>query len=361
MDLLQNKIIIKEEDNKEDNNLQEENNQEENNHPDNNIINININTNDNKNSNLNANNIQEENKNEKKEGILNNNLINISINFNSKSNINKNENENNLNSDSEPKEEKEKEKEKIIQENQNKIIQIDKIQEKLSNIPVYINSAKSLEINSVPVLIYFIRGKLVRKEILRTFHDFEIFHQTLLDTWPCICIPRLPFKQSIPAINSTIRFPEVKTKLLNHFFKKLSESKELLNCEATKIFLGQDKNYNTKLSNLKLNNNYKEISERYFKIFTDYIEDKKITDEKESFIKKFTKLLDVTYKKLVEIGNTIENEIFNIKKEQNSLDFVTTMFLDLEKSIPSQKKYLTNINDVVNPLKSVSKIKFNIF
>ena len=64
---------------------------------------------------------------------------------------------------------------------------------------------------------------------------------------------------------------------------------------------------------------------------------------------------------MVEIGNTIENEIFNIKKEQNSLDFVTTMFLDLEKSIPSQKKYLTNINDVVNPLKSVSKIRLNIF
>ena len=173
--------------------------------------------------------------------------------------------------------------------------------------------------------------------------------------WPCICVPRLSFKQS--SGSSSISFPDVKTKLLNHFFKKLSESKELLNCEATKIFLSQDKNYNIKLSNMKMNkNNYKEISERYLKIFTDYEVDKKKIDEKEVFIKKFIKLLEVTYKRMKEIGKTIENEIFNIRKEQDSLDFVTEMFLDLEKSMPNPKKYLHDINDVVNPLKSVSKI-----
>ena len=109
-----------------------------------------------------------------------------------------------------------------------------------------------------------------------------------------------------------------------------------------------------KLSQSNTSNNYKEISERYFKIFTDYIEDKKIIDEKEANIKKFIKLLDITYKKLEEVGKTIENEIYNIKNEQNSLDFVTKMFFDLEKSIPNSQNYLTNINVVVKPFKSVS-------
>ena len=332
MDLLQNKIISTEGDKEEKNKIQEEKNkiQEE------------------------KNIIQEENNNEGKNELgdekdyninENNNLINININLNTQSSININKNEQNLKTE-------EKDNNNKIQEKQNN--KKTKNHEKIANIPVYINSAKTLEINQTQVLIYFIRGKLVHKEILRTFNDFELFHQTLLDMWPCVCVPRLSFKQS--SGSSSISFPEVKTKLLNHFFKKLSESKEFLNCEATTIFLSQDKNYNIKLSNLKMNNNYKEISERYFKIFTDYEVDKKKIDEKDIFIQKFIKLLEVTYKRVVEIGKTIENEIFNIKKEQDSLDFVTKMFIDLEKSMPNPKKYLNGINDVVIPLKSVSKI-----
>ena len=326
MDLLENKIISTEENNKEENIKQDENN------------------------------------NEGKKGLgdekdfknnENNNLFNININLNLNNQSKINENEQNLKTE-------EKDNNNKIQEKKINKNKMENRQEKIANIPVYINSAKSLEINQTQVLIYFIRGKLVHKEILRTFNDFELFHQTLLDMWPCICVPRLSFKQS--SGSSSISFPDVKTKLLNHFFKKLSESKELLNCEATKIFLSQDKNYNIKLSNMKMNkNNYKEISERYLKIFTDYEVDKKKIDEKEVFIKKFIKLLEVTYKRMKEIGKTIENEIFNIRKEQDSLDFVTEMFLDLEKSMPNPKKYLHDINDVVNPLKSVSKIKFNIF
>lgn len=228
--------------------------------------------------------------------------------------------------------------------------------EKLSFIPIYIYSAKTIEINSVPVLIYFIKGKLVHKEIIRTFNDFEVFHQCLLNAWPCISIPGLSFKQTLSVPNSSTRMPEMKTKLLNHFFKKLSESKELLSCEETKMFLSQDKNFNIKLSDMKKDYSYKQISEKYFKIFTDYVEDKKITDEKEIFIKNNIKLLDITYKKLNDVGKTIENEIYNIKKEQNSLDFVTNMFIDLEKSIPNSKNCFQDVKDIVKPLKSVSII-----
>ena len=320
MDLLENKIISTEEDNKEINKQQDEkNNEEENKLNDEKYLNINENNN------------------------LNNNSI-------SQSNININEQ--NIN----PKTE---EKDNNIQENQNNKSKKEIYLEKLSKIPVYIHSAKTVNINQTQILIYFIRGKLVHKEILRTFQDFELYHQTLLDIWPCICVPRLSFKQS-PG-SSAIHFSDIKTKLLNHFFKKLSESKELLNCKATKIFLSHDENYNMKLSNIKMNNNHKEISERYFKIFTDYEVEKNKIDEKEVFIKKYIKLLEVTYKRVIEIGKTIENEIFNIKKEQDSLDFVTKMFIDLEKSMPNPKNDLKDINDVVSPLKSVSNILLNIY
>ena len=324
----------------ENNNIKEElinkNEEEDNNKVDNNNIV----------EKLEQNNIQENNDiSQEKNNILN--IQKENDNNNKKDNIT-NENANdkdgqniNINQESKIKEEKPQD------------FLVDKNSEKVLNIPIYIHSAKTIEINTVPVLIYFIRGKLVHKEILRTFNDFDIFYQALSNAWPCICIPGLAFKQSIPGSNNTIRFPDIKTKLLNHFFKKLSESKPLITCEATKIFLSQDKNFNIKLSNLN-SPTIKEISETYSKTFTDYVDNKKITDEKEATIKRFMKLLDVTYKKLTEVGKTIENEIYNIKKEQNSLDFVTTMFLDLEKSIPNPKKCLTDINDVVKPLKSVS-------
>ena len=102
------------------------------------------------------------------------------------------------------------------------------------------------------------------------------------------------------------------------------------------------------------NNNYQEIAERYLKLFTYYVEDTKVTNEKEAYIKKFMKLLDATLKRLNEVGKTIENEIFNIKNEQKSLDFITAMFIDLEKSISNKKKYLTNIESTMKPLKTVS-------
>ena len=327
-------------DNKDDINIKEEN-------ENNNIIDIN--------------NIQKENiiqedsisKEEKKIEEENINNLNINLNIKLKEEISE-DNQINIQLESSKKEEEIKEEKK--KEIQNNKAIINKTSEKLQNIPVYVYSVKSIEINSIQMLIYFIKGKLVQKEVLRTFNDFELFNQTLLDMWPCISVPGIYLKEESQNPNSNLLILEIKTKLLNHFFKKLSESKELLYCEATKIFLSQDKNMSKKLSNISNNINYKEISERYFKIFTYYIEDAKIIKEKEAFINRFIKLLEVTLKRLNEVGKTIENEIYNIKKELNSLDFVTSMFIDLEKSMPNKNKCLTNLNNTVKPLKSVSNI-----
>ena len=331
------------------------------------------------NNNINENNIYEEKeiKENDNEDIKNNDNIIKEGSIQEESNEIKEKSEDNIQNENNDNEEKEiikineesKEINKINENNENKIqiesnqsedmkdnnklIQNDRL-DKFSNIPIYIYSVKKIEINSVPVLIYIIRGKLIHKEIIRTFNDFEIFHQSLLKAWPCISIPGLSFKQTMSVPNSTTRFSEMKTKLLNHFFKKISESKELLNCEETKTFLSQDKNFNIKLSDMKKDYSFKEISEKYFKTFTDFIEDKNITDEKESFIKKNIKLLEITYKKLINVGKTIENEIYNINKEQSSLDFITNMLLDLEKSLPNSKKCFSDVKNVVKPLKSVS-------
>ena len=230
--------------------------------------------------------------------------------------------------------------------------------EKLKNIPVYIYTTKNIEVNGVSVLIYFLKGKLIEKEILRTFNDFQLYYQALTKMWPCITVPFVYFSSSDPSAKTIENFPEIKTKMLNHFLKKLIESKELLKCELTKIFISQDKNFAGKMLYYINNNNYQEIAERYLKLFTYYVEDTKVTKEKEAYIKKFMKLLDATLKRLNEVGKTIENEIFNIKNEQKSLDFITAMFIDLEKSIPSKKKYLTNIESTMKPLKTVSYNKY---
>ena len=291
--------------------------------------------------------IKEENKeSEKKEEIKEEEKN--KINDISEEEDNKNEKgKNNLQSKSDKNEGK---KEQTKDDKKSKIIS-----EKLQNVPVYIHSAKTIEINSVPVLIFFIKGKLVQKEIIRTYADFDIYRQVLVSLWPCLSVPLLPFKENIydGDDKTPLRYTEVKTKLLNHFLRKLCESKELLLCDATKIFLSSDKNFAIRLSYLKPKN-YVELSQKYSSLFKQYIVEKKVLDEKEAYVTRFLKLLDVTLKHLNEVGFSIENEISNIRREQATLDYVSSMFIDLEKSIPNTKKQLTNINEVAKPLKSVS-------
>ena len=57
--------------------------------------------------------------------------------------------------------------EQQAEEYQHEIYENLKPSEKLQNIPVYVHSVKNIEIDSHQMLIYFIKGKLVQKEILR--------------------------------------------------------------------------------------------------------------------------------------------------------------------------------------------------
>lgn len=231
-----------------------------------------------------------------------------------------------------------------------------------SNIPLYVFSAKILEINSVKILIYFIKGSSVPKKIARSFKDIQLYQDYLRNSWPCIYIPNFPFREETIEENEKIVSEEKKMNLLNHFFKQIGETKHLLECEITKIFITKPGDFATEMSIMK-NENYKDISEKYSQIFKDNAYTNKEIEEKEKFINNFKKILDETFKQFIIIGATVLKEMFNIKREQNTIKFLTDMFVDLEQAMPNKKKRLTKANELVAPICSVSNMiyKYLIF
>jgi hypothetical protein len=99
-----------------------------------------------------------------------------------------------------------------------------------SNIPLYVFSAKILEINSVKILIYFIKGTQVPKKIARSFKDIQLYQDYLRNSWPCTYIPNFAFREETIDENEKIVPEEKKLALLNHFFKQIGETKHLLEC-----------------------------------------------------------------------------------------------------------------------------------
>ena len=48
--------------------------------------------------------------------------------------------------------------------------------------------------------------------------------------------------------------------------------------------------------------------------------------------------------------------MFNLKREQNTIRYISNMFVDLEKAMPNKNKRLEKINEIMNPVCSVSYI-----
>ena len=302
-----------------------------------------LNNDDNNNAEKEENHIQIEDKINNEEQN-NNNEINI---IEEKNNINENEiknikEENEIQNEEQIQNNKEKEEEK----NENK---------KRSNFPLYINSAKILDVNSIKVLIYFLKGTSVPIKIARSIKDIQLYQDFLRISWPCTYIPNFPFREESIEENEKILPEEKKLSLLNHFFRQIGENKHLLECEITKVFVTKPRDYMTEMISFKKENN-KDISEKYLKIFTDFVYNRKEIEEKETFINDFKKTLDETFKQLVIIGATILKELFNVKREQNTIKFLANMFIDLEQAMPNKKKRLTKVNELVAPLTSVSNI-----
>ena len=293
-------------------------------------------------------------------------------------NINENEEENNQNkiiineiNDKQDKEENEiinKEKEESKDNNKNNDNEKSENEiknekealdpkKKLTNVPFYIFAAKIIEINSVDVLIYFLKGTLIPKKMVRSYRDLEIFRDCLVHSWPCTHVPNFPFRNISLEENDKIIPEEKKIRLLNHFLKQIGEIKHLLDCEITKVFAGQEIDY-TKAMRALNKESTKDISEKYSKIFSEYKYNKQENEQREKNLKLNVKLFEETYRQYLIIGATISKEMFNLKREQNTIQFVNNMFIDLEKTLPNKKKRLTNIKDIMSPICSVSIFYF---
>ena len=237
-----------------------------------------------------------------------------------------------------------------------KKLKIEQLKDKLKNIPMYICTYKVVTYSAASTLAYMLKGKIVEKKILRTYQEFYLYQQALRKQWPCICVPEIPFTEdNIDNIENS----ELKARLLNHFLKIVSACDFFVNSKITSTFVKDDPNFKVKLFNVG-DGDEKEISERYFKTFTQYVEDIKNTREKEKKVYEYIKLFQETQTKMNELTNIVEKEMNNIQYEQMAFDFAFKMFIDLENNMFDSKNYFKNINEEMKPLKEVSKI-FIIF
>ena len=229
----------------------------------------------------------------------------------------------------------------------------------LKNVPLYIYSEKMLEINTARIPIYFFKGNLIEDKLAHNFTDIEIYRDTLRALWPCIYVPNFPLRRDASDENEKILSEEKKMKILNHFFKQIGEAKHLVESKVTRIFITKPKDYLNKINGIK-KANYSEIGERYLNTFNDLIQDKMVLQKKEKFIREFAGKLEQIYNEYVLIGASILKEMYNLKREQNTVNFLANMFIDFEQAMPNKKKRLDKLKDVVSPICSVSNILYNI-
>ena len=225
----------------------------------------------------------------------------------------------------------------------------------LKTIPMYIYQAKVLEMNPVNLIVYFLKGTLIEKKIVRSFTDLEVFRETLKNAWPCTYVPNFPLRNESTEDNEKIISEEKKMKLLNHFLKQISESKYLSECEITKTFLSSSVDYANAAAKTR-KETVIDLSEKYLATFKDYVYDQSEIDKKNNFIKTFVKTLQTTLSRFLLFGENLLKEMFNIKREQNTINFVIDMFSELEQALPNKKKRLTNLKKDVKPIYSVSNI-----
>jgi hypothetical protein len=99
-----------------------------------------------------------------------------------------------------------------------------------------------------------------------------------------------------------------------------------------------------------------DISDKYLATFKDYVFNQSEIDKKNIFIKNFVKTLQTTLGRFLHLGENLLKEMFNIKREQNTVNFMVDMFTELEQALPNKKKRLTNLKKDVKPIYSVSNI-----
>ena len=186
------------------------------------------------------------------------------------------------------------------------------MEEKGSSLPIYvkIQNPDTITNNSNFIIV----GTMIPKPLERTFKDFILLREKLIERWPGIVIPNLSLKENL----------DIRVNMLNSFCSKLYQIKYLFDSEEVKIFLKESNDYNKSLNSLE-KQNYDSILKKYSGIFIAYDDNFDAQYEKVEQDKFYKNLID-NFNNLGQLKNLIFTTREKYKLNHNSFNIIENIF-----------------------------------
>ena len=192
---------------------------------------------------------------------------------------------------------------------------------KENSLPIYIKINEEKVTNNTS---YTILGTKISKPIERTFKEFIILREKLVERWPGIIIPNISLKENI----------EMRIDMLNSFCKKIYQKNYLFNSEEVNIFLKQSNDWVKNLNSLeKLN--YERLIKKYSGIFTSF-DDNFDTQYEKGEQDKFYKDLKENLTNLENIKNLFFSSLEKYKLNHSHYNTIENIFSLYEKDLLSE-------------------------
>ena len=192
---------------------------------------------------------------------------------------------------------------------------------KENSLPIYIKINEEKVTNNTS---YTILGTKISKPIERTFKEFIILREKLVERWPGIIIPNISLKENI----------EMRIDMLNAFCKKIYQKNYLFNSEEVNIFLKQSNDWVKNLNSLeKLN--YERLIKKYSGIFTSF-DDNFDTQYEKGEQDKFYKDLKENLTNLENIKNLFFSSLEKYKLNHSHYNTIENIFSLYEKDLLSE-------------------------
>ena len=192
---------------------------------------------------------------------------------------------------------------------------------KENSLPIYIKINEEKVTNNTS---YTILGTKISKPIERTFKEFIILREKLVERWPGIIIPSISLKENI----------EMRIDMLNAFCKKIYQKNYLFNSEEVNIFLKQSNDWVKNLNSLeKLN--YERLIKKYSGIFTSF-DDNFDTQYEKGEQDKFYKDLKENLTNLENIKNLFFSSLEKYKLNHSHYNIIENIFSLYEKDLLSE-------------------------
>ncbi len=192
---------------------------------------------------------------------------------------------------------------------------------KENSLPIYIKINEEKVTNNTS---YTILGTKISKPIERTFKEFIILREKLVERWPGIIIPNISLKENI----------EMRIDMLNSFCMKIYQKNYLFNSEEVNIFLKQSNDWVKNLNSLeKLN--YERLIKKYSGIFTSF-DDNFDTQYEKGEQDKFYKDLKENLTNLENIKNLFFSSLEKYKLNHSHYNIIENIFSLYEKDLLSE-------------------------